>query len=197
MNPRPIKDTHQVQMYSRTFRHYIAPFNEGVTFDPDGTWEAGWYHVPYEVLCASLKLRDWQVLNTRAKRWRVKTIGFKLTNLIPFTNEKTTLAGAVVSKVAFNLMPYCEIYIDKQYQLPIVMDMGLPNKYMQQNSGKPEDTILKEYKFQMGVLTNADARKIDPTTKKANEPNMAYWCMAAAVQPMELMNSKELSLIHI
>lgn len=116
MNPRPIQTGTVVMHFSRTFRHYIKTGTPTYS----NVFDQQWSDIPYQFICASLKPRDWQMINVMSKRWRILSSGFNMEHIIPIINETTTVGGAVKTQIAFNLMPYLETYIDKGYQLPII-----------------------------------------------------------------------------
>lgn len=139
-NPTPMKTGKITKFYSRTFRHYV------LTGNPDYTtlFNQQWSRIPYEHICCCLKPRDWQEINVISKRWRPLSVGFKVSHIIPFTNDKTTTGGAVGPSVTFNLLPYLETYIDKGYNLPITNSyVNLPNNNMSQCSGNQNTAQLR------------------------------------------------------
>lgn len=190
MDPSPIKDGKVTLMFSRTFRHYID-CNEALNNkDPNTNWDMSWSIIPYEGLICSLKPRDWQFINTMAKRWRVLTQGFKMEHIIPFINDEKSTGGAVGPHITFNLMPYMESYIDKQFQLPtikITNDNWYPNNLMHDNDGKQKDCMLKKYTPQGKAFIG-----YNEIEQNANMINYNY----SKIPYFDLMNSKEWGTIQ-
>lgn len=148
MNPRPIQTGKQIFHFSRTFRHYVEA-NVNGHISADGNWEDNWHIIPYMHICSSLKPRDWQMINTISKRWRVLSAGFDMEHIIPVIDTDTTLGGALTGNVNFNMMPYMESFIDKAYILPEysnIADDKLPNNEMLTNNPSNRgDATLKTY----------------------------------------------------
>lgn len=130
---RPQNEGRHTFFFSRTFRHYIP--THALTYAD--AFNQGWCIIPYEAPCASMMPRDFQFINVAAKRWRILNCGFKMGHIIPIKNTMTTTGGAVSPNIEFNMMPYCETYVDKGYQLPPInlAPTDYPNHYMTQNSG--------------------------------------------------------------
>lgn len=121
----------QTVSFERTFCHYIDNLTEtGVTYtpvDPDpeknnyqmkARWEDGWVIVPYDIIPAAIRRRDWFWINQAAKRWRIVSAGFKMDHMISISSEIGTSAGAIKENTTFNEQPFCWTYVDTEYQLP-------------------------------------------------------------------------------
>lgn len=187
MNPRPVHGGTFTIHFSRTFRHYIK------TGEPayKDVFNQQWSDVPYQHMCMSIKPRDWQMINVMAKRWRVLSCGFNMTNIIPLINQTTSVGGATKVDIAFNLMPYLETYIDKGYQLPIAKVYtnpgDLPNKGAQQNSGNQTTAALTIIN-----LPTQDRMKPNPGAATQNLSWQHYVDSATNnMPPIDLMNSTE------
>lgn len=181
-NPTPVKTGRITLHFERTFRHYIL---NGLQNDDQGdTWNHNWQDIPYQHICASLKPRDWQMINTVAKRWRVLSCGFDMEHIIPFINETKTVGGAIEPHISFNLMPYMECFIDKGYVLPPLTaytTSSLPNNNFMRNSSNQSEAALTKYIFEKSLITTPDvanAYRINYLTT----PKMDYF---------DLMNSRE------
>lgn len=185
MNLRPLQTGTLELHFSRVFRHYI------MTDSPDYQQEFNqqWSKIPYEHICASLKPRDWQLINVAAKRWRIKSCGFNMLHIIPFTNEMKNNGGAVSPHVTYNLLPYLESYIDKGYQLPMnfysVYSDFLPNHAMLKNSGNQTTAKLP-------VINGVDTTLFPPSLN----PNLTYYNQGSIKFGFDLMNSKEWGTIQ-
>lgn len=185
MNPRPVHTGTQRFFFSRTFRHYVMPIGDMNNTDIAKDWDMGWCHIPYEHIAAALKIRDWQMINTVAKRWKVLECGFNMTHIIPFMNDTKSVGGTVGPYINFNLTPYMESYIDKGYQLPINGAIALPNGRMSMNDGKQADCKLQEYNFPLTQL-------VDGHTKDTSFGNWAK----SNYPLLDLMNSSEWGTIQ-
>lgn len=137
MNPRPVQTGKQIFHFSRTFRHYVDA-NMNAHYDPANGYNDNWHIIPYMYMCSSLKPRDFQMINTISKRWRVLSCGFNMEHIIPVIDTETTTGGALTGNVNFNTMPYMESFIDKSYILPDVLEKEtytfLPNNEMLDNN---------------------------------------------------------------
>lgn len=186
MNPRPIQTGTQIFHFSRTFRHYIltGTLNYGQDFNQQ------WSDIPYQHICASLKPRDWQMINVLGKRWRILSCGFNMMHIIPFENSKSSTGGAVGPDITYNLLPYLESYIDKGYQLPTVKlydNTDLPNRLMTQNSGNQNTAALKQ------ITLEGTTNRVDWDDGSINQ---WYKGGATAAIRFDLMNSKEWGTIQ-
>lgn len=181
MNPRPIQTGTQIVHFSRTFRHYIKTGtpNYGKLFDQQ------WSDIPYQYPAASMKVRDWQYINTAACRWRILEAGFNMMHLIPLINSQETVGGAIQPSLAFNLMPYCETYIDKGYKLPIFElykeSADFPNEAFSKNSHNQGSGALK----MIAIDSPAGYTPTNTQSQSLNYYNQAFgWAF-------DLMNSTE------
>lgn len=186
---RPVQTGKIFKMYSRTFRHYITL----TTVNYTETFNQGWSRIPYEHICSSLKPRDWQEINTVAKRWRVLSCGFKMSHIVPFINTKETVGGAIQPDITFNLLPYLETYIDKPYQLPPVQyNMNeLPNRQMTRNNADQATGTLPKVAFTAALPFKPQA---DTTTTQTVED----WLNYSKLVPwaFDLMNSREWNTVN-
>nr|QVW56859.1 MAG: capsid protein [Lanius cristatus parvoviridae sp.] len=189
MNLRPIQTGTQIFHFSRIFRHYV------MTGTPDykSVFNQQWSDIPYQHMVMSMKPRDWQIINTVSKRWRVLSAGFNMNHIIPFVNGEKSVGGAVTGDIAFNMFPYLESYIDKGYQLPqatLYADKELPNNGGTQNSGNQESAKL--HQIDVAMTTQS---VFNPTN--STQPDLALQATAGSKCPvMDLMNSTEWGTIQ-
>lgn len=128
--PGEAADGHQYRRtFSRTFVHYIeiadAEKDDRVkwTPDPNGanegtlTFDWGWLNIEYWRLNASMTIKDMQTHFTPAKRFRVISMGFKISNIIPTTEELTNIGGTLTETLTFNQRPYMFTYVDDRHAL--------------------------------------------------------------------------------
>lgn len=116
--------------FSRTFIHYITigtdgtddtyrfvptPNQEGVQGTLNLQW--AWQNIEYWRLNASMTPNDFQVHFLGTKRWRVKGMGFKISNIIPTTEELGTVGGTTTETLTFNERPYMFIYEDSKHAI--------------------------------------------------------------------------------
>ncbi len=126
---RPAEPQNDVRRYSRTFIHYVEIGDDGGddTFTSDAyeegdeavelTFEWAWKNIEYWRLNASMTKADIQAAFIGTKRWRMKEMGFEISNIIPTTEELGTVGGAVTETLTFNQRPYMFTYIDDKYAL--------------------------------------------------------------------------------
>ncbi len=129
-NPQPpTGPDSEVRNFSRTFVHYISL---GVDGDGEDTWfwdghdpateNTGdldfiwsWRNIPYWSMGASMTAQDFQTSFLGCKRFRVHNMGFKMSNIIPTTEELGTVGGTVTETLTFNQRPYMYTYVDEKH----------------------------------------------------------------------------------
>ena len=114
--------------FSRSFWHYVNCWNqpldevEGKLSTTDNNWvDLQFTHraceIPYQHLNASMTTADIQATLYTASAWRVKEAGFRIKEIIPISDELSTVQNTTVTNTTFNTRPMMTMYIDREKKL--------------------------------------------------------------------------------
>ncbi|KAF8789570.1 hypothetical protein HNY73_007500 [Argiope bruennichi] len=183
----PVNTGTVMLFFQRLFWHYftVPPAFDQCPKDLDDIYQTGWLDIPYQHICCSMNPRQWQYINIIAKRWRVKTFGFKMSHFIPFKNDIKSDGGAVGPTLTYMVNSSLQTYIDKGYCMPITTYNNLPNNNMA---------------FSIGNQTNSQLQQITwprLTINGAWDDNKSYKAyIESQMQPLiSLENSKEFEIL--
>ena len=118
------RKTHDTEMFSRTFKHYIEFGDQaGWTKNDQITNEwymenKDWHYLPYNWLNAALSPRDYQAINIRYNNWHVKSFGFDIHHIVPFVDDLKSSGSSVAPTVEISPINYFELFIDFDHELP-------------------------------------------------------------------------------
>lgn len=123
------KAHHKTLTYKKSFVSYVANGVEDMGWAQVGQaevdrgidWNEGWQIIPYGLIPMHLSAEDWFHLNTRYRKWRVKSFGAQIEGIIPFQEmlQGGTTREAVTS---FSNKPNIHYYIDHLELLPDIGD---------------------------------------------------------------------------
>ncbi|GBO16608.1 hypothetical protein AVEN_50382-1 [Araneus ventricosus] len=183
----PVHTGKQIVFFQKLFWHY---FTIPVTYSQSPTGEDddilhGFSTIPYQHICSSLTPRNWQYLNTAAKRFRVLTFGFKASHFTPFKNDIDATGGAVGPKITYMVNSSLQTFIDKGYILPVNTGLSLPNSNMMFPIANQTDAQLRQVSWKKNMVV---------PSWTANTSYTAY-TNSGLIPPFSIENSNEFEIL--
>lgn len=80
-------------------------------------WNEGWQIIPWGVVGASISRHEFNILNLKARRWRIKSYDVEMEGMIPF-QEVIAGGGQKEAVTTFSNRPNMHVYVDDGHLLP-------------------------------------------------------------------------------
>lgn len=71
--------------------------------------------IPYANLKASMTDAELETYLAPCDKWRMKSCGYKISNVVPISDELSTVQGTTTTTTTFNTRPYMVHYVDNKY----------------------------------------------------------------------------------